>query len=122
MGGQLSKTGNASNKKTSVSSNTQTTEIGKRVSGAVRNSIKKPDANISRPGYKNVKSTTFSSTTSVCDIVSAAPVASSNTNGTSADPTNKINWYFLLNLWWSKMVRQVMRMYIYMTYTIEVKI
>ena len=91
LGGQLSKTGNTSNKKTSVSSNTQTTEIGKRVSGALRNSIKKPDANISRPGYKNVKSTTFSSTTSVCDIVSAAPVATSNTNGTSADPTNKTN-------------------------------
>ena len=28
MGGQLSKTSNTSNKKTSVSSNTQTTEIG----------------------------------------------------------------------------------------------
>ena len=91
MGGQLRKTGNTSNKKTSVSSNTQTTEIGKRVSGAPRNAIKKPDANVSRTGYKNVKSTTFSSTTSVCDIVSSAPVATSNTNGTSADPTNKIN-------------------------------
>ena len=91
MGGQLSKTGNASNKKTSVSSNTQTTEIGKRVSGAPRNTIKKPDANVSRTGYKNVKTTTFSSTTSVCDIVSSAPVATSNTNGTSTDPTNQMN-------------------------------
>ena len=91
MGGQLSKSGNTNNKKASVSSNTQTTEIGKRVSGAIRNSIKKSEANTSSSGYKNVKTTTFSSTTSVCDIVSSAPVATSNTNGTPADPTNKIN-------------------------------
>ena len=83
IGGKTKKTSTSSHKKTSVSSNTQTTEVAKRTSVGMKN-VRTQDAK-----YKNIKKTSFSSVTTTSDLVLSTPTPFPTTNGGSSSPANE---------------------------------